>query len=340
MAPGPRLGHAAQMTWTSAVWRTDRFATELRAFVREAVGEPERIDLVQHRPWSAVWRVCAGGRASYAKQNCPGQAHEARLMQTLAAAAPEYVVPVLAADPDRDLLLTAGLGPTVREQGRAGDLGLWCRIMTDAATLQRRLVPDAGSLGLTVMAPDDATTYVADAAGRLAALPDRDPRRLDPVIAARLERLLPTIDRWSEEVDDLGLPLTLVHNDLHDANVVAVGGSVRFFDFGDAVVAEPLGNLLIPLDAARASLAAAPGDPRLRRLADAALEVWSDLAPMADLRAALPAALGLARLGRVESWRRCVATMTPAEQADFGAAPAGWLASLVDAGGSRGNGLL
>ena len=39
----------------------------------------------------------------------------------------------------------------------------------------------------------------------------------------------------------LGLPPTLNHNDLHENNVFDVDGALRFFDFGDALVTEPLG---------------------------------------------------------------------------------------------------
>lgn len=314
-------------TWTSAAWETEAFGAALHAFVAEAVGEPARLERVRHRPWSAVWRVTASGGTSYAKQNCPGQAHEARLVRLLATHAAEYVVPVLATDDDQGLLLTADLGPTLEERGRV-DVAGWCRIVADAAVLQRRVAEV--DLGLTVLAPADAATYVADAAGRLAALPPEDPRRLDGAVSGRLELLLRRIDDWADEVDALGLPTTLIHNDLHADNVVMLDGTLRFFDFGDAVVSGPLANLLVPLRAAADALALAPTDAALSRIANAALEVWSDLAPLAELRAALPAALQLARLARVESWRRCVATMLPIERLEYGGAPAGWLASLLD----------
>jgi hypothetical protein len=61
------------------------------------------------------------------------------------------------------------------------------------------------------------------------------------------------------------------------------------------------------------------------------LEVWSDLVPSSVLRAALPGALQLARLARVESWRRCVATMSAEERSEHGSAPAEWLGSLTEA---------
>lgn len=334
MAPGPAVSHAADMTtttWTSAIWATDAFRAELRAFVSGAVGDPERIELVAHRPWSAVWRVtAAGGRTSYAKQNCPGQAHEARLLTELTRWVPSYVVPVLAADPDRDLLLTADLGPTLAARGGIADIDTWCRLVRAAAELQRLLVPYADRLPLTRMNPADATTYVADAVGRLGALPPGDPRRLAPAAAAHLEVMLPAVDRWSDQVDDLGLPLTLLHNDLHADNVVVGPDGLRFLDFADAVLGDPLAALTVPLTMAQRELGLAPDDPGLRRIADAAIDVWTDLAPARALRAALPAALQLGRLAKVESWRRCVATMTAGERLVHGAAPAERLARLLE----------
>lgn len=326
------MGHPANVsTWTSAVWSGEEFLAGLRAFVSDAVGEDATVEPVGRQPWSAVWRVHAASGTSYAKQNCPGQAHEARLVAELARLAPDQLVPVLAADPDRDLLLTADLGPTLDVRGCGGDVATWCRVVAEAAALQRRLVATGLATRLTVLDPADASTYVADAVGRLAALPPEDPRRLAPDLAHRLERLLPTVDHWADQVEELDLPLTLVHNDLHAANVVPSEGTLRFFDFGDAVVGDPLGNLLMPLVAAQRALGAPDDDPRLRRIADAGLEAWSDLAPLPALRGALPASLQLARLARVESWRRCVASMTAAERAELGWAPARWLAMLLDA---------
>jgi hypothetical protein len=318
-------------TWTSDVWRSPAFAAELRAFVVAAVGEPDAFEPVKIRPWSAVWRVEAGGHVYFAKQNCPGQAHEARLVSALARTAPAYVVPVTAADPVRDLLLTPDLGRTLAEVDGDHDVETWCRIVRDAALLQRAVAPEADELALTRLLPECATSYVGDAVGRLGALPEGDPRRLSGDVADRLRALLPAVEAWSDQVGELDLPITLNHNDLHSANVVATGAGLplRFFDFGDAVLAEPLGALLIPLNVCSHDLDAGPDDLRLRRIADAALEVWTDVAPARALRAALPAALQLGRLARVESWRRCVTTMTPDERAEFGSAPAQWLGTLV-----------
>ncbi|CAB4728758.1 unannotated protein [freshwater metagenome] len=86
----------------------------------------------------------------------------------------------------------------------------------------------------------------------------------------------------------------------------------------------------MPLDSLRAQLDTGPDDSRLARVADAALEVWSDLVPLTRLRAALPAALRLGRLARAESWLRCYPSMTDAELADYRGAAPRWLLGLID----------
>jgi Ser/Thr protein kinase RdoA (MazF antagonist) len=179
------------------------------------------------------------------------------------------------------------------------------------------------------ISPSDTGDVVTAAIDRLGGLADDDPRRLGDEDAARLRALQPTVERWAEQVAALGLPLTLLHNDLHAHNVFEVDGSIRLFDLGDAVVMEPLAALLIPLNVLAHRLEAGPDDPRLWRVADAALEVWSDVAPAADLRKVLPVALQLARLGRVESWERCARSMNTAELAEYGDAAAYWLGSLA-----------
>ncbi len=323
----------SDVAWTSAVWETPDFQAELRAFVVRAVGESASLERVKVRPWASVWKATAGDQTYFAKQNCPGQAHEARLLSAVAGIAPAYVVPVVAADAGRDLLLTRQLGRTLGELDAAHDVATWSRIVQDGALLQRAVAPHIDELELTSLPPDCATTYAGDAIGRLNALPDGDPRRLGNDVAARLRALLPSIERWSDQVADLDLPLTINHNDLHAHNVIAADGPdgpLRFFDFGDALAGEPLGALLVALNVAAADMDAGPDDLRLRRIADTALEVWSDLAPIRALRAALPAALQLARLARVESWRRCVMTFTPSEREEYGSAPADWLGSLVE----------
>jgi hypothetical protein len=74
---------------------------------------------------------------------------------------------------------------------------------------------------------------------------------MEPEDLEAVRALLPTVDGWADQVAALGLPLTLCHNDLHGNNVFDRGGELRFFDFADALVMEPLAALLIPINALR-----------------------------------------------------------------------------------------
>ncbi|MFC7492624.1 MULTISPECIES: hypothetical protein [unclassified Nocardioides] len=329
--PGKRYADIAlRLPPASHRWRGAAFRAELEAWVANVVGEPISLEPLKVRAWATVWRVETRSGVFYAKQNCATQDYEARLMVTLNDLAARHVVPVAAADPGRGLLLTPDQGEVLGE--RTDDVDAWCRVTAAGAQLQLELARYADHLvdaGLTTLAPADCPAYVEEQLAAFDELPDGDPRAMEPGAGEAVRALLPTVREWADRVAALELPLTLCHNDLHGHNVFDRAGELRFFDFADALVMEPLAALLIPLAALRGTLDAAPADPRLRRVADAAIEVWTDYAPAAELRAALPAALQLARLARTESWIRCIAPMDDEELAEWGAAAAYWLASLT-----------
>jgi hypothetical protein len=319
-------------------WTSPDFESELRGWVGEALRELDAdlgsLEAVHQRPWSTVWRATTvDGGVYWAKQNCPHQSFEAALLLVLDRLAPRRVVPVVAADLARGLHLVPDQGPVLADVVAADDIDAWCRVVAEAMRLQRDLVGHEGDLvaaGLSTLSPEDSPAYVEARVDALTSLPTDDARRMSDDDASRLRELLPQVRAWAFDVDALGLPACLVHNDLHANNVFATREGMRFFDFGDAVLGHPLSALFVPLNVLRHRLSAAPDDPRLRRVADAALEAWSDVVPVAELRSALPAALRLGRLGRAESWLRVTATLTPSEAAEYGDSGTWWLAALGD----------
>ena len=275
---------------------------EVADWVTSEIGPVESVEQGKLRPWAVVWQVRTAEGSFWAKQNCPGQAFEAELVSVLTRLEPSYVVPVAAVDTERGLLLTPDQGPVFGETVEGDDLDPWCRLVVRAMELARR-VSDHG-----------AALLAAGLTGSRVPEPARG-----------------LVDTCLAELGALGLSDSLVHNDLHEHNAFDLPGGLRFFDFADAVWAHPLAGLLVPLNVLADRLGEpGPADPRVQRVADAALEVWSDLAPLTELRRALPAALRLGRLGRAESWSRIEPHLSGEDQAEYGGAAAAWLARLPD----------
>lgn len=283
---------------SSARWTTEAFLDELRAWVESCVGPVAGLEQAKLRAWAGVWRVTTADGVFFAKQNCDGQAFEAALIAELAALAPDHVIPVAAVDTARGLLLTPDQGQVFDETVADDDLDAWIRLVTRAMELARIVAPAMPALS---------------AAGLEEAPPH-------PSVAAEIE-----------EVRALGLPISLSHNDLSGHNAFDTPAGLRFFDFADSVAACPLSGLLVPLNEVAYLLGEPPpDDPRLRKVADAALEVWSDVVSINELRAALPAALRLGRLGRAESWRRTAASLAPADQQEYAGHAQVWIDMLPD----------
>lgn len=330
---------ALRLPSASERWAGERFRAELASWVAAAVGEPTSLVQVTLRPWATVWRAETPTGRFYAKQNCATQSYEAGLVLALNDLAARHVVPLAAVDTTRGLFLTPDLGTPLGDAEPDADddpdmqVDLWCRVVAAGAQLQlevARYVERLVSVGLTTLAPGDCMAYVEERLASFGALPEGDPRAMPAEQQAAVRAALPQVAEWADQVAALRLPLTLCHNDLHGHNVFDVGGELRFFDFADAMVTEPMAALLVPLNVLAGRLRLDPADPRLARVADAGLEVWSEYAPMAELRAALPAALQLARLARTESWIRCTAAANGAELAEWGDRAAYWFGSLTE----------
>lgn len=315
--------------WASAEWRAE--AVEWIGAVTESHGL--RITGECHQPrirfWSTQLTVPTDAGVFWFKENCPGQAFEARLVELLAELTPGHVVAPLAVEPERGWLLTPDAGRTLGED-KDTDIDTWVRVVVEWAQIQRRLAAHVDRLhavGLTMLPPETATELVEG----YAALPPDAPGHLDADTAARVPKLLSTVELWARQLTQTGLPITLEHNDLHAHNAFLPqpGEALRFFDFADAVLGHPLCSLLVPVRTLGSILDCGHDDPRLRRVVDAYLEVWTDLTDRATLRAAVAPARRIAALHRAESWRRVLPYASAAERVRFGDPAAAWLAGML-----------
>jgi len=322
-------------TWQDASWRAEALAWAAERLAERAmavVGEPEQPHV---RPWSTAFRLPVDGSAVWLKSVGPGSAQEPALIGALGEWAPAHVLVPLAVHRERRLMLLPDGGRTLREAGGATSAEAWEAMLRDFAVLQVELAARADEM-VGLGAPDLRAERLPELAAELLA----DDRwlmidRPDGLATEQRARLVARLDDYRAlcaRLTEGGVPASLQHDDLHDANVFVAGSRHRFFDWGDASVAHPFLSLLVPLRAAARALDVPPGDAVLLRLRDAYLDVWTGYGTATQLREQVDVALRVAPLPRAMTWRRILAGVHPAERAEWRGAVPGWAAESLEPG--------
>jgi Phosphotransferase enzyme family len=299
-----------------AVWSSQNWIDRATAWVdarlaeagRERIGELEQRSL---RPWASVLRAPSSAGPVWLKATGPQARFEVRLYGLLQEVAPERVLLPLATSVDRGWVLLPDGGPSLGErlEGRAlvdalrEALPAYGQLQLDLAPRAHELL----ELGVSDMRPeimplrfDEAVEAVSAYVERRAA-DDSERARLREVVAMR-----DTVERWSGQLAESVVPASLDHNDLHAWNILGSGGDVRFYDWGDAVVAQPFASMLalgwVPME-----------DSERERLRDVYLEPFGDVAPHAELVDTLELACRVGKIARALTWDRSVSAFAPDE---------------------------
>ena len=118
-----------------------------------------------------------------------------------------------------------------------------------------------------------------------------------------LRALAPRLREWCAELDDLGIPASVDHADVHPGNIFAASGVP--FDWGDAAVAHPFSSLLVALRTAAEHTRLSPRSPQLAVLATSYLSPWLEAGhSRAAVDRAVPLGLQIAPLARALTWGR------------------------------------
>jgi hypothetical protein len=242
------------------------------------------------RPWATVMRVPTDAGTFWFKASMPALAHEAAVIDVLADHSPDLVPEVVAADAGRGWMLQRDAGARLRDLDQLPLL--WERILPAYAQLQLDVAGAAGEL----VARGAFDRRVAGLAAQLDELLASTKHGLAADGAARLRSQLPQIEAACAHLASLGVPETIQHDDLHDAQVFVRDGHCRILDWGDACVSHPFGTLTIAL---------AFFDERgwdRDRLRDAYLEPFTSFRPLAELRTAARAAIVVGAVTRALKW--------------------------------------
>jgi hypothetical protein len=304
-----------ELPWTDAAW-----LVEARAWIGERVAAcgwriTEPIEQPHVRWWSTAMRVSTTDGVLWMKAVQPMYAFEIRLTPWLANLWPELTQEVIATDPDRGWMLSRDAGIRLREAEERSSVDYWTDLLPRYAEMQ--MAVSAHRAELDAMEVPDRT--LARLAADLRATVDEpqtvllgDPRGLTAEELAAVKERLDGFDADCVRLAALGIPETLQHDDLHDANAFVRDGGFVVFDWGDACISHPFHTLAVTMRSLGYNGKLEPGGTEINRLLDAYLEPWQKLAPPDALREAADIARRTGAIGRAMAYRGWVGQMPPA----------------------------
>ena len=307
------MASAESLPWTTPAWLAEAHGWIERELARLGLGLSGPVEQPHVRPWSTVLRAPTPSGPVWLKANMPALAHEAAVLQVLARRRPDAVPRLLAVDRERGWMLQADGGVRLREL-LAGDPdpARWEQLLHLYAGLQIDAADDLEEL-LRARAPDR----------RLAVLPaqyEALPGRVDALTGDerdRLRALAPHVAGLAAELEALGLPETIQHDDLHTGNAFVRDGGYVVFDWGDACVSHPFFTLHVTLRVLARERGVEEGAAELDRFRDAYLEPWTRFRPHAELLPALEPADLLAGICRALTWHRILSALPAATAAAY-----------------------
>jgi hypothetical protein len=285
--------------WTEPAWLERAHAWIASQLERLGVAATGPVEQPHVRPWATALRVPTTAGNVWFKAAIPVLAHEAAVVDVLSRRRPDLVPLLLAADFDRGWMLMADGGTRLRELiEEERDLGRWLDVLPRYAELQIDLGVDADRL-VAVDCPDR----------RLDQLPSQYERLLEQV-PDEFGGTVPRVSEMCAQIASLGIPETIQHDDLHDAQVFVRDGQYLFFDWGDSCVSHPFLSMSITLEGQISwGLDDIEGSVDLAPFRDAYLEPYTRYAPLGELQEALDVALRLGwvcRAVNAEPWAAAV----------------------------------
>jgi hypothetical protein len=289
--------------WSTAVWRQ-----EATAWLDQTLAEAglQRIGPVAQphlEPWSTVLSADTTGGRVWLKAMVPETAFEIDVYELLVRIDPEHVLHPIASNRDRGWLVLPDGGPSLADRLEGSELvAAMVVALPQYALLQRATTATAQTMINTGLR-DLRTEFLLERYRR--ALPSFQ----DEPFADQLVHLEGDYGSWCEIVSCSPLSPTLDHNDLHPWNILGMGagpsgepGRAVFYDWGDAVVAHPLGSAHVPISRVRKMVGLDAEHSDVLRMRDAYLEVFTDLSPHRDLVELFDASCRLAEATRAVIW--------------------------------------
>jgi aminoglycoside phosphotransferase (APT) family kinase protein len=286
------------LRWHDPVW-----LASVVEWIDARVERAGAVDQVHAYPWATAIRVPTSSGNVWFKACIEQLAHEVSTLELIGARRPNDVPRLRASDRANGWMLMEDAGERLRElESRPGQIERWEEAVATYAQLQLDVAADADRFVLAGV-PDRRGTVAQE----LAALLDSSTFEA----AARLRPLVPRLAAEEAALDALGLPYTIQHDDLHDANVFVADGGYRIIDWGDAAVTNPLLSLAIAVAVVAWRFEVEPTAPEVRRVRDAYLEPFTAHVARRELVGLVETVVRVGYACGILKWAEVVAAIPP-----------------------------
>lgn len=290
------------------------------------------VELVRLRPWSAFARVATNNGIAYFKAPAPPY-YEVGLTQALARWRPDCIARLLAVDLNRGWLLSADAGPTLYDASPGvNQLAHWLKLLPLCVELQLEMaahVPEILVLGLF----DRRLAHLPRLYNELMEGHENLRIGLEPGLTPAeymcLRELRPWVANACAQLASVGLPETLVHEEVHSSNVLLNGDRFIFIDWSEAIIGHPFFMLLVTIRATAARLELAEDGPEMIRLRDAYLEPWTAFATRKTLSTAFTVANRLSMANRALSWHHSTGSLSTRHKEAYADSVPNWLRDFL-----------
>jgi len=289
------MQRVAHLPWEKPGWFQVISGWVVSELIAAGLPPEGRPILVRTRPWAAIARVRTGVGDVWFKESAPSLAFEPALTVHVASRQPDFSPEIIATEGPRMLTLDAGdqLRGLYRRRSRAPS---WDDILPRYAELQIKLADDLpGLLGLRVpdKRPATVSTRYPDLVSRFGGH--------DAQVAAQLILLSTRLDSLAQALQD-PLPMTLIHEEVHEANIFVRDGAARLLDWGEAAVSHPFAGVVNTFRDIAFRRRLRHNGRELKRLRAIYLEPWTRFAPVRQLEELFDAGYLLGMLCRVLAW--------------------------------------
>jgi hypothetical protein len=181
------------------------------------------------------------GPAYWLKANGETNQHEFTITTTLSKYFPEYLPPLVAWRKDWNAWVTEDAGISL---GEADDLLAFSQAIHCLANLQKSSVSKIGALFANGCADQRLHVLLAHVPALIGYLEEamaaQISTKVEPIATPRLRALQALLEAGLVELDRIGVPDTLIHNDANFENILFDGTRAVFTDWAEGYIGHPL----------------------------------------------------------------------------------------------------